>query len=135
MSSQKIDFSKGPRKNPVRLGTWTFGIFLAIHKPSTNKISSKSEGVTLSQPTPQHVSQPKPHPFCNAIIKFCLVSLDRKSLANYAIHNYYIVLVQALVLMRLVTSFPAQIDTRRQESTFAVKKLFLAIIHSQNMRQ
>ena len=66
-----------------------------------------------------------------------LFSLDKKSVANYIIlrHTYCITLVQALTVMRFVTSFPAQIETRRQESTFVGKKLVLAILHSQNVRQ
>ena len=90
----------------------------------------------MSQLTPQHLSQPTSlmRAICNAIIFF---PLDRKSVANYIIlrHTYCITLVQALTVMRLVTSFPAQIETRRQESTFVVKKLFLSILHSQDVRQ
>ena len=63
--------------------------------------------------------------------------LDRISVANYIIlcHTSCITLVQALTVMRLVSRFPAKIETRRQESTFVVRKLFLAILHSQNVRQ
>ena len=52
-------------------------------------------------------------------------SLDRKSVANYIKlrHTHCVILVQALTVMRLVTSFPAQIETRRQESSFVARRL------------
>ena len=57
-------------------------------------------------------------------------SIDRQSIANYIYlrHTYCIILVQALTATRLVTSCPAQIEIRRQESTFVVKKLFFCDI-------
>ena len=90
----------------------------------------------MSQPALQYLSQPTP--LMQAILwRHQFVSLDRKSLANYIKlrHTYSIILVQAITAMRLVTSFPAQIEKRKQESTFVIKKLFLAIFHSQNVRQ
>ena len=39
-------------------------------------------------------------------------------------HTYSIILVQALTAMRLVTSFPAQIETRKQESTNLLSKSY-----------
>ena len=63
-------------------------------------------------------------PFCNAIIFFTWQKIDSKlhQIRVYAIH---ITSSLGPTVMRLVTSVPAQFKllTRRQESTFVVKKL------------
>ena len=76
------------------------------------------------KPSPQHV--PTFPADASHFVTPSIFSHDRKSLTNYIKlrHTYCSILIQALTAMRLVTRFPAQIETRRQESTLLSKSNF-----------
>ena len=105
----------------VHVSEWT-----GVRRPTRRTLYNNAELLLyIYKPSPQHV--PTFPADASHFVTPSMFSHDRKSLTNYIKlrHTYCSILIQALTAMRLVTRFPAQIETRRQESTLLSKSNFL----------